>query len=103
MELIMEQYNEEYERYQRAKKQVDEIRGFYGHLLSFVLVMLILLFINLKYTPQNLWFFWPMLGWGIGLLFHGLKAFNFSPFLGKDWEQKKIKEFIDKEKGNKYE
>jgi hypothetical protein len=103
MGLIMEQYNQEFERYQRAKKQVEEIKGFYGHLISFVLVMVGLLFINLRYSPQYLWFFWPLLGWGIGLLFHGMKAFNYTPFLGKKWEEKKLKEFMDQEKQNKYE
>ncbi len=99
----MESNNQEYERYQRAQKQVEEIKGFYGHLVSFVSVMLFLLFINLKYSPQYLWFFWPFLGWGIGLLFHGLKAFNYTPFLGKDWEQRKIKEFMNQENQSKYE
>jgi hypothetical protein len=26
--------------------------------------------------------------------FHGLKVFNFMPFLGQDWEEQKIKEFM---------
>lgn len=95
--------NNEFERYQRAKKQVEEIKGFYGHLISFILVMAVLLFINLRYTPQYLWFFWPLLGWGIGLLFHGMKVFNYTPFLGKNWEERKLKEFMDQEKQNKYE
>ena len=95
--------NQEYERYQRAKKQVEEIKGFYGNLASYIVVNLFLMFINLRYSPEHLWFFWPMLGWGIGLLFHGLKAFNYTPFLGKNWEERKLKEFMDKEKQNKYE
>lgn len=100
----METNNQEFERYQRAQKQVEEIKGFYGHLFSFVLVILFLAFINLKYTPRNLWFFWPLLGWGIGLLFHGLKAFNYTPFLGKNWEEKKIKQFMEEESNkNKFE
>ena len=103
MELIMETNNQEFERYQRAQKQVAEIKGFYGHLLWFVVVMFFFLFINLRYSPEYLWFFWPMLGWGIGLLFHGLKTFNYTPFLGKDWEERKLKEFMDQEKQNKYE
>jgi hypothetical protein len=103
MGIIMEQYNQEFERYQRAKKQVEEIKGFYGHLISFVLVMAVLLFINLRYSPQYLWFFWPLLGWGIGLLFHGMKVFNYTPFFGKNWEERKLKEFMDQEKQNKYE
>jgi len=94
----MEYNNEEFERYQRAQKQVEEIRGFYGHLLSFVLVHAVLIFINLKYSPHYLWFLWSFLSWGIGLFFHGMKVFNYMPFLGKDWEQRKIKEFMEQEK-----
>jgi hypothetical protein len=102
MEVIMEENYQEYERYQQAKKRVDEIKGFYGNLISYVVVNLFLLFINLKYSPEHLWFFWPMLGWGIGLLFHGMKAFNYTPFLGKDWEARKLKEFMDQEKHNNH-
>ena len=99
----MESNNQEFERYQRAQRQVEEIKGFYGHLVSFVTIMLFLLFINLKYSPRYLWFFWPLLGWGIGLLFHGLRAFNYTSFLGKEWEERKIRELMDKENQNKYE
>jgi hypothetical protein len=42
-----------------------------------------------------------MLGWGIGVFFHGLKVFNYMPFFGKDWEEKKIKEFMEKEEQSK--
>ena len=99
----MEQFNEEFERYQRAKKQVDEIRGFYANLISYVLVNLFLMYINLRYSPEYLWFLWSAGSWGIGLLFHGMKIFNYRPFLGKKWEERKIKEFMDQEKQKKYE
>lgn len=99
----MEQFNKEYERYQRAQKQVNEIKSFYGNLVAYIFANGFMLFINLKYSPEYLWFFWPLLGWGLGLLFHGLKAFNYTPFLGKDWEERKLKEFMDQEKPNKYE
>jgi hypothetical protein len=98
----MESNHQEYERYQQAQKRVEKIKGFYGNLISYIVVNLFLLFINLKYSPEELWFFWPMLGWGIGLLFHGMKAFNYIPFLGKDWEERKLKEFMDQEKHNNY-
>jgi hypothetical protein len=103
VELKMEQYNEEFERYQKAKKQVEQIKGFYGNLVAYIVVNVFLMIINLLYSPEYLWFFWPMLGWGIGVLFHGMKAFNYSPFLGKDWEERKLKEFMDQEKNKKYE
>lgn len=80
----------EYERYQKASKQVKEIKGFYGHLTSYVIVLALLIYINLKFTPEYLWFIWTMLGWGIGLLFHGMRVFSWFPFLNKDWEEKKF-------------
>ena len=99
----MEKFNEEFERYQQAKKQVEDIKGFYGNLVAYIVVNLFLLFINLRYSPEYLWFLWSAGSWGIGLVFHGMKVFNYSPFLGKDWEQRKLKEFMDQEKKQKYE
>ena len=88
------------EKYFAAKKQVEEIKGFYGNLISYFVVNFFLLFINLKYSPDHLWFFWTLLGWGIGVVFHGIRVFNVLPFFGKDWEQKKIAELMEKEKEN---
>ena len=95
---INQYYNTE--KYFAAKKQVNEIRGFYGNLISYFAVNFFLLFINLKYSPDDLWFFWPLLGWGIGVVFHAIRVFNVMPFLGNDWEQKKIVELMEKEKNN---
>lgn len=89
------------EKYIQAKKKVDNIKGFYGNLLAFVLVNAILIFINLYTSPKYLWFFWPLLWWGLGVLIHGLKVFELLPSLGKDWEERKIREFMEKEKQNK--
>lgn len=93
----MEKYNAEYDRYRRAQKRVNEIKGFYGHLTSFVIVNLFFIYLNLKYSPEYLWFFWPTFGWGIGLFFHGVRVFQWFPFLSKEWEQKKIKQFMEEE------
>ncbi len=95
----MENFNEEYKRYERAKERVKEIKDFYSHLFTYICVISFLGFINLKYSPDHLWFYWPMLGWGIGLLFHGLKAFDFT-FMSKNWEEKKIREYMEDEKKN---
>jgi hypothetical protein len=94
-------YQEEEERYFKAKKRVEEIKGFYGNLIAYVIVNIGLMVINLLTSPAYLWFFWPMLGWGIGVVFHGLKVFNYMPFLGKEWEEQKIKEFMDREEQSK--
>ena len=97
----MESNYQEEERYFKARKRVEEIKGFYGNLIAYIVVNIGLMVINLLTSPGYLWFFWPMLGWGIGVLFHGMKVFNYMPFFGKDWEEKKIKEFMDKEEQSK--
>jgi len=94
------QYLEE-ERYYNARKRVEEIKGFYGNLIAYITVNVGLLVINLVTSPAYLWFLWPLLWWGIGVVIHGLKVFNYMPFFNKDWEEKKIKEFMDKEEQSK--
>jgi hypothetical protein len=41
--------------------------------------------------------------WGIGLVAHGFSVFVPQWFLGNDWEERKIKEIMEKEKQNKWE
>ena len=94
----MEKEFQEEERYYKARKKVEEIKGFYGNLTSYDVVNIGLMILNLVTSPEYLWFFWPLLGWGIGVAIHGMVVFNYMPFLGKDWEEQKIKEFMEKEK-----
>lgn len=49
--------------------------GFYIHLATYLLVNVLLVCVNLLTTPGRLWFFWPLLGWGTGLLAHALAVF----------------------------
>ncbi|PTS88393.1 histidine kinase [Flavobacterium sp. HMWF030] len=98
MAMIMEVNLNEEDKYYLAKKKVESIKGFYGNLTSYIGVNAILIFINLYTSPEYLWFFWPLIWWGVGVVFHGLKVFEVFPVLGKEWEEKKIKEFMDKEK-----
>jgi hypothetical protein len=86
------QYNEE-AAYERAKSRVNELKDFYGSLISYLIVIPILIFINLKTVSNFQWFWFPALGWGIGLLFHGFRVFGY----GKTWEERKIKEILEKE------
>lgn len=95
----MENYKEE-ERYYQAKKRVEEIKGFYGNLAAYIVVNVFLMVLNLVTSPKYLWFFWPLLGWGIGVVFHGLSVFRITPFLGRGWEERKMQEFMEEEKRN---
>ncbi|MEO8517222.1 MAG: 2TM domain-containing protein [Flavobacterium sp.] len=101
MGIVMERNYTEEDRYYKAKKRVDEIKGFYGNLVAYIAVNAFFLILNLLTSPEHLWFYWPMLGWGIGVLFHGLRVFNSLPFFGKDWEERKLQELMDKDKESK--
>jgi hypothetical protein len=85
-------------RYQRAKRQVREIRAFYIHLACYLLVIPIIIAINLTYMPEYHWFWFSMGGWGLGLFFHAMEAFGWTPLLGKHWEERKIQEEMQKGK-----
>lgn len=93
----------EQEKYERAKKRVEDIRGFYIHLAIYLVVNGFIIAQNLIISPDALWFYWPLLGWGVGILIHGLSVFVFEGALGKGWEEKKIKEMMDEEAPKKEE
>ena len=95
-------YSESESAYQKAQKKVEDIKGFYGNLMSYAIVITGLAILNLVTYPNYLWFLWPALGWGIGVIFHGMSVFNAVPFLGKDWEERKIREIMEKEKTQKW-
>ncbi|MES2810910.1 MAG: 2TM domain-containing protein [Bacteroidota bacterium] len=85
-------YNEN-TAYARAKDRVEKLKGFYGNLLSYCCVIPFLIFINLQTSSKFQWFWFPMLGWGFGVLMHAFETFGY----GKNWEDRKIKEILNKE------
>ena len=69
---------ENQETYEKARKKVEAKIGFYIHLAVYAGVNTLLIIINLITSTQYLWFKWPLIGWGIGILFHALGVFAFS-------------------------
>ena len=59
---------------QQAMEYVRDIKGFYSHAIKYVVVISLLFVINLATDASYIWAWWPMLGWGIGLLSHGLNV-----------------------------
>lgn len=96
----METYSE-FESYQKASKKVKEIKGFYIHLFCFLIAISFMVFLNLKYSPEHLWFIYPLSGWGIGLVGHAIGVFGTDSLFSKNWEDRKIKELMEEEKKNK--
>ncbi|WP_246448732.1 2TM domain-containing protein [Flavobacterium buctense] len=93
-------------KYQEAAKRVKRIKGFYSHAAVYVLINIILLIVNTQNSSEgflNWKNFTTPLFWGIGLVAHGFSVFVPTMILGKNWEDKKIKELMEKEKNNKWE
>ena len=95
-------------RYERAKKRVKGISGFYKHLMVYISVNLFLL--ALKYfrlDPGEKFFeydtFTIVFFWGIGLAFQALSVFGSIVFFGQGWEERKINEIMEKDKTKKWE
>ena len=74
----------------QAFKQVQIEKGFYGHLFTYVLVVAALFVINLISAPDYIWAKWPALGWGVGILSHGVRVFSSFRFFGPEWEKKQV-------------
>ncbi|MBT8185910.1 MAG: 2TM domain-containing protein [Eudoraea sp.] len=108
-----EQY---FEKLERAKKRVKELKDFYGHLKAYIIVnALLLLFrggvvsfifqdsVTLESGFQD-WLhlnfvFFPVL-WGIGLLVHGLIAYRNKFSFLKKWEENQIRKYMEEDKRN---
>jgi two-component system, LytTR family, sensor kinase len=84
--------------YVRARKHVEELKEFYYSLISYCVVIPFLIFIWYRFTPDTIqWFWFPMFGWGMGLCFQAYKVFVNNGVLGRNWEQRKIDEFMQEE------
>lgn len=81
--------------YERARERVEEKLGFISHLAAYVIINAFLFFIDYRSDRAIDWAFWPLIGWGIGLLFHGLNTFVIGE--GSAWKEGMIKREMDKE------
>jgi len=102
MEPIYTTTTDKESSYYKAQKKVEEIKGFYGNLFSYIIIISALAMLNLYTSPGHWWFLYAALGWGVGVAIHAMSVFNFIPFLGSGWEERKIKEMLDKERNNKW-
>jgi len=85
-------------RYERAKLKVQKLKEFYEHLIVYLLVNLGIFLFNMVISPETLWFYYSLVGWGVGLAIHAVFAFGLADFWGSDWEERKIKELMAKDK-----
>lgn len=107
-EYQSENYNPD-QRYNLAYKRVKRIKGFYVHALVYILVNLFIIASSYKENlfGGRIFLSWQTfstpLFWGIGLFAHGMSVFGRNIFFGQNWEERKIQEFMDKGKSEKWE
>lgn len=108
MDMELQEYKNttEYRKedaYLRAQKRLKEIKGFYWHAFWYVVVNIFLIIVIASNNNGNIWHFGTFstpLFWGIGLGFHALGVFGKNLLFGKSWEERKIKEYMEKDKNN---
>jgi len=97
----------EEQRFLKAKKRVKAIKGFYIHFTVYILVNIFLSGVIIfgltrsgdtfaeaftNFGVYSTWIFW-----GIGMFFHWLGVFGIQSLgLGEEWEERKIKEMMEK-------
>jgi transcriptional regulator with XRE-family HTH domain len=77
-----------------ALAHVRKLKGFYIHLVLYGIVIGFLAIVNLMTYHHYLWFLWAASGWGIGILFHGMRVFDKVPFLNGDWERRQVEKYL---------
>lgn len=96
------------QQYLKAKKRVKDIKGFYSHLVVYIIVNIFIsgiILYGLTYDGgddfsdaiSNFGLYSTWAFWGIGLFFHWLGVFGFKSLIGKSWEERKIKELMDED------
>lgn len=84
--------------YEKARKRVKAKKEFYQHLTSYVVMSIFFFLLNAVTSFGAWWFYWPILGWGIGIVFHYFDVFGF-PGAGNmtpDWEEKAIQQEMER-------
>lgn len=77
-----------------AYKKVERLRGFYLHLMMYIVTNGGCMAINLLTNPDSLWFFGTLIFWGIGLCVHALTVFVFDKYFTGEWELSQVEKHL---------
>ncbi len=88
--------------YQEAKEKAEQIKSFYISLIFYLIVNAGLVYIWYEYSSHSIqWFWFPIVGWGLGLLFKALNIYDINVVFGKQWKEQKIKQYLAEEEFDK--
>jgi hypothetical protein len=82
--------------YEKAHKRVQAKKKFYKHLGTYLVMSTFFYILNMLTSPGAWWFYWPMLGWGIGIAMQYVNVFGFpgSGLGSPDWEERELEKEI---------
>ena len=83
--------------YQKATQKVKMVKEFYSHLLTYLIFNGFMFVINYATSPGDWWVLYPVIGWGFCLTIHAIDLYINLNNWSKSWEERKIKEFMQKE------
>jgi energy-coupling factor transporter transmembrane protein EcfT len=81
-------------KYLKAKKRLEDLKSFYTHIIAYIILIPIWIFINYKTYWDFKWFWIPIFGMGVSIIIHAFKVFGYN----NGWEERKIKEFMENDK-----
>ena len=96
------------DKYAAAQREVKRLKGFYTYLIVYIVINIMIVFVNIRdLDPGESYFkienFFTALVWGIVIVAHGFTVFLPNWIFGRNWEEKKIRELMEKEKSEKWE
>lgn len=99
----------EEEHYIMAQKKVNAVKGFYTHLVIFLISHCIWMYIVYDFNQFESFYIYGFFGkgyglvsslifWGLLILVHWYVIFGKNITFSKDWEERKVKEIMEKDK-----
>ncbi|MCP9200055.1 2TM domain-containing protein [Gramella sp. GC03-9] len=107
MEIMESDYKKRMS-YKEAQKKVESIKGFYTHLVVFLFINAAIFIVTTQDEGfinglTNISNYSTIFFWGIGLFAHWASVFGSSLFFGRDWEERKTREIMDRDKRKTWE
>ena len=72
---------------QEAIEYVKGVKEFYTHVLMYLVFALVFSF---AFGIRHPMIFWGVIGWGVGVIIHGLNVYEVINVLGPKWERRQI-------------
>ena len=79
---------------EEARRHVRRKRIFFTVFAIWISLSLMWFAIDLLDDSNSYWFYWPMLGTGIGVAISGIVLLGIGGLLGSDWERREIDRYL---------